>query len=93
MAQDQRSMVWDVARDCRTKQDARELAARLIPDSHDPMWADAARDVLVVCVATLQATKGDRWTWNDLHEMATASAESLLVMASKHHVDSVRLQQ
>jgi len=91
--QDQRSMIWDVARDCRTKQDARELAARLIPDSHDPMWADAARDVLVVCVATLQATKGDRWTWNDLHELATASAETLLAMASKHHVDSVRLLQ
>ena len=91
--QDQRSMIWDVARDCRTKQDARELAARLIPDSHDPMWADAARDVLVVCVATLQATKGDRWAWHDLHELATASAETLLAMATKHHVDSVRLLQ
>ena len=91
--QDQRSMIWDVARDCRTKQDARELAARLIPDSHDPMWADAAREVLVVCVATLQATKGNRWTWNDLHEMATASAETLLALATKHHVDSVRMLQ
>ena len=29
--QDQRSLVWDIARDCRTKQDARELANRLIP--------------------------------------------------------------
>jgi hypothetical protein len=42
--QDQRSLVWDVASDCRTKQDARELAARLIPKSEDPMWSDAARD-------------------------------------------------
>jgi Type IV secretion-system coupling protein DNA-binding domain len=42
--QDKRSLIWDVARDCRTKQDARELANRLIPDSQDPMWADAARD-------------------------------------------------
>ena len=46
--QDLRSMIWDVARDCRTKQDARELAARIIPASHDPMWSDAARGILVV---------------------------------------------
>ena len=91
--QDQRSMVWDVARDCRTKQDARELATRLIPDSQDPMWADAAREVVVVCVASLQATKGDQWTWRDLHEIGTASVESLLVMAKTHHVDAVRLLQ
>jgi Type IV secretion-system coupling protein DNA-binding domain len=91
--QDQRSMVWDVARDCRTKQDARELANRLIPDSQDPMWADAARDVFVVCVASLQATKGDQWTWRDLHETGTASTETLLAMAKRYHVDAVRLLQ
>jgi len=43
--QDARSLVWDIARDCRTKQDARELASRLIPDSHDPMWSEAAREI------------------------------------------------
>ena len=41
--QDLRSLVWDVARDCRTKQDARELAARLIPKSDDPMSRRGAR--------------------------------------------------
>ena len=89
--QDQRSMIWDAARDCRTKQDARELASRLIPDSHDPMWAEAAREILVVCVSTLQASKGDQWTWRDLHEIGTAGAETLLTMARKLHVDAVRL--
>ena len=72
--QDRRSMIWDVARDCRTKQDARELAARIIPGSQDPMWSDAAREILVVCVSTLQAIKDDRWTWRDLHEIGTSSA-------------------
>jgi hypothetical protein len=89
--QDQRSMIWDVARDCRTKQDARELAARIIPASQDPMWSDAAREILVVCVSTLQATKADRWTWRDLHNISTASADTLLEMARNHHRDAVRL--
>ncbi len=89
--QDARSLIWDVARDCRTKQDARELANRLIPDSHDPMWADAAREVVIVCVATLQATMGERWTWHDLHALGTATVETLLAMARRHHVDAVRL--
>ncbi len=34
--QDQRSMVWDVARDCRTKQDARELATAIDPRQPGP---------------------------------------------------------
>ncbi len=89
--QDQRSLVWDVARDCRTKQDARELAARLIPKSVDPMWSDAARDILVVCVAALQATQGEQWSWSDLHTIATSDAETLLRLAKAHHVDAVRL--
>ena len=89
--QDQRSLIWDVARDCRTKQDARELAARLIPDSQDPMWSDAAREIVVVCLSALQATKGDRWTWRDLHDLGTGSAESLLALAQRFHIDAVRL--
>ena len=89
--QDQRSMIWDVARDCRTKQDARELAARIIPSSQDPMWSDAAREVLVVCVRTLQATKGEQWTWRDLHEIGTSSTETLLDMARNYHRDAIRL--
>lgn len=89
--QDRRSLTWDVARDCRTKQAARELAARIIPGSHDPMWSDAAREILVVCIATLQATKGDRWTWRDLHEIGTSSADALLEMARRHHCDAARL--
>ena len=49
-----------------------------------------ARDS-VVCLATLQATKGDRWTWRDLHDTGTASAKTLLAMARNYHVDAVRL--
>ena len=89
--QDQRSLEWDVANDCRTKQDARELAARLIPRSDDPVWSDAARDILVACVAALQATKPERWSWHDLHETATCDADALLSLARSYHRDAVRL--
>src|SRR6202040_912473 len=89
--QDRRSLVWDVASDCRTKQDARELAARLIPKSDDPIWSDAARDILVACVAALQATKAERWSWHDLHEAATSDADTLLHFPKAYHRDAVRL--
>jgi hypothetical protein len=89
--QDRRSLVWDVAIDCRTKQDARELAARLIPPSDDPLWSDAARDILVACVASLQATKSGSWTWRDLHTVATADERTLLEFAKAYHRDAVRL--
>ena len=89
--QDGRSLIWDVASDCRTKQDARELAARLIPKSDDPIWSDAARDILVACVAALQATKPERWSWHDLHAFATSNANALLGFAKSYHLDAVRL--
>ena len=89
--QDRRSLVWDVASDCRTKQDARELAARLIPKSDDPMWSDAAREIVVACVAALQATQAERWSWHDLHEMATADTGTLLDLAKTYHRDAVRV--
>jgi hypothetical protein len=89
--QDRRSLVWDVASDCRTKQDARELAARLIPKSDDPMWSDAAREIAVACIAVLQATQPGRWSWHDLHEVATADTGSLLNFAKTYHRDAVRV--
>lgn len=89
--QDTRSFVWDVAADCRVKQDARELAARFIPASPDPMWSDAAREIFVACVATLQATKGADWTWPDLRTAAIADAQTLFAMAKKNHPEAMRL--
>lgn len=89
--QDERSFVWAVAEDCRTKQDARELAARLIPPSADPMWSDAAREVLVACIAHLQATKTGRWTWRDLRGVSVSEAERLLAIARDVHPEAARI--
>ena len=88
--QDMRSHVWNVASDCRTKQDARELAARIIPASADPMWSDAAREIFVACTVHLQQTKGSNWTWRDLQETATLGAGKLLEIAKRCHPNAIR---
>lgn len=74
---DRRSLVWDIAADCETPQDARELAARLIPQSHDPMWSHAAEELFFACIVHLQCTKGRKWSWGDLKEIVTADLDTL----------------
>lgn len=83
--QDKRSAVWDISADCVTKQDARELAARFIPKSSDPMWAEAARELLVACIVSLQRENGAVWTWGELHARALLGADELKDMALAHH--------
>jgi type IV secretory pathway TraG/TraD family ATPase VirD4 len=55
------------------------------------MWSDAAREIAVACVAALQATQTERWSWHDLHEMATADTGTLLNLAKTYHRDIVRV--
>ena len=83
--QDKRSAVWDISADCVTKQDARELAARFVPKSSDPMWAEAARELLVACIVSLQHEMPATWSWGDLHARALMSADELKGMALTHH--------
>jgi len=88
---DRRSLVWDVAADCRVKQDARELAARFIPPSSDPMWSEAAQEIFVACIVHLQATKGSNWGWADLEAEVTADVETLTEHARNHNPNALRL--
>ncbi|WP_339865039.1 type IV secretion system DNA-binding domain-containing protein [Paremcibacter congregatus] len=87
---DARSLVWDVAADCRTRQDARELAARFIPESHDQMWSNAAREIFVACIVFLQATRGPDWGWPELHEVVTRDGDALTALARDYHPDALR---
>ncbi|WP_375208270.1 helicase HerA-like domain-containing protein [Hyphococcus sp.] len=89
--QDERSFVWDVAADCRTKQDARELAARFIPASNDPIWSDAAREIFVACIAQLQAEKPEQWSWADLRNMVLQDAAALFKTAQSYHPEAMRV--
>ncbi|WP_316200667.1 MULTISPECIES: type IV secretion system DNA-binding domain-containing protein [unclassified Bradyrhizobium] len=88
---DQRSLAWDVATDCSIKQDARELAARFIPPSSDPMWSQAAQEIFVACIVYLQATKGKDWGWSDLERAVTADVDKLAAFAKDHNPNALRL--
>ena len=77
---DARSMVWDIARDCTNSQDARELAAYIIPEGHDPMWHQAARQILAAVIQQLQTEMPSRWTWTDLHRLACSTQDELLAV-------------
>ncbi|UFZ02627.1 type IV secretion system DNA-binding domain-containing protein [Bradyrhizobium ontarionense] len=88
---DRRSLVWDVAADCSIKQDARELAARFIPPSSDPMWSQAAQEIFVACIVYLQATRGKEWGWADLQRVVTADVGKLAAYAKDHNPNALRL--
>jgi hypothetical protein len=88
---DARSLVWDVAADCSIKQDARELAARFIPPSSDPMWSQAAQEIFVACLVHLQATRGKDWSWVDLKRVVTAEVDALAGFARDHNPNALRL--
>lgn len=88
---DQRSQKWDIAYDCRTPQEARELAARLIPDSgSDRIWSDAAREIFVACIVSLQNTYSDAWDWVALRDLVVSDAEKLLEVAERHHPAAIQ---
>lgn len=75
---DERTFVWDIAKDCSNTQDARELAARLIPPGEDPMWHSAARQIMAAVIMKLQHDLGKNWTWADLHEMSSARLNDII---------------
>lgn len=88
--QDQRGIAWDVAQDIVTAQDARELAARLITTSHDPMWSSAAREILCGIIIHLQREKPGAWTWQDLFDAAFLPAAQLLSLLETSYPPAAR---
>ena len=81
---DARSHAWDIGRDCRNRQDARELAARLIPEGADPLWHTSARQVLTAILIKLQTERGIAWGWQSLYDMVCLPREGLLAIVLAH---------
>jgi hypothetical protein len=71
-------IAWAIGRDCTTLQDAIGFAEQVVADSKDPMWASAARQVLVGLVVDLQRRKPKRWGWQDLYEQFSRTDEAEL---------------
>jgi hypothetical protein len=89
---DKRSKIWDIASDCKTKQDAREIAAGLIEVGKDPMWGNAARQVLVGILVFLQSGDGTAdgwWGWRDLAECLAFDGDRLLEVMEQHNPEAI----
>ena len=87
---DRRSLIWDIAGDCRTRQDAARFAAYLIKESKDPMWSAAARQICVGFLVHLQMTKGAFWGWKDLADLLSTPENELLAIMSTANPEAIR---
>jgi hypothetical protein len=58
--------VWRIGFDIRSRQDAAELAAILIPASKDPMWSEGARLYVTGLLVALLTKRRTNWGWREL---------------------------
>ncbi len=67
---DNRSALWALGKDIRTRLDAEALAATLIPEpnggSNDPMWINGSRSLIVGIVSDIQREYGEKWGFAEL---------------------------
>lgn len=87
---DARSVAWDVARDMRNIGDMRRLAAAFVKEAQDPMWSNAARQLLVGFMVYLKATRRDDWGWQELDEISSVAQFDILPIMEEHHPEAAR---
>jgi hypothetical protein len=87
---DSRSLAWDVARDMRNLLDMRRFAAATIRESQDPMWSNAARQLLVGLMIYLKGTRDSDWGWDELSALVALPQAQLLSIMRDWHPEAVR---
>ncbi|RDV00141.1 DUF87 domain-containing protein [Trinickia dinghuensis] len=87
---DGRSHAWDIARDLRNVADMRRFASSTIKDSKDPMWANAARQLLVGLLVHLRRTRGTAWGWRELSDLVSLPQPAMLSIMSACHREAIR---
>lgn len=88
------SLAWDIARDCQTRQDAQLFAAQCIPEGKEnPMWSNAARQVMVGLIVSLQVAKPLRWGWQDLADVITTGMEDLLPLMERYNPEAISIAE
>lgn len=88
---DQRSYAWDVAKDIRNAQDARQFASKIIPEGNDPIWHNAARQILTAVLIKLQTEKGISWTWTCLFDECCSDQNSLLATVKQYQPEAIHV--
>lgn len=91
---DKRSVAWAVWLDVTTKTQAREFAARVIPEnSKDPVWSNSGRFVLTGILLFLinnYTKKGEAWSWKMLGDLCVADRETLVEILAEHYPEGLR---
>lgn len=87
---DSRSHSWDIGKDMRNIGDMRRFAGALVKEGQDPMWANAARQLLVGFLLYLRDTRGTLWGWRELADMLGTSQEHLLPLMRRYNPEAVR---
>lgn len=87
---DSRSHSWDIGKDMRNIGDMRRFAGALVKEGQDPMWANAARQLLVGFLLYLRDTRGTLWGWRELADMLATSQEHLLPLMRRYNPEAVR---
>lgn len=84
---DKRSRVWHVARDVRTATQAAAFADSLIPEDSGSgkFWTQAARQILLGVVRSLQNENPESWTWTDLAQRVSMRAEEMAPILEKNY--------
>lgn len=87
---DARSFSWDIGADMRNVGDMRRFAAALVKEGQDPMWANAARQLLVGFMIYLRESRGSLWGWAELADMLSTPQEDLLAIMWRYNREAVR---
>nr|WP_306806069.1 type IV secretion system DNA-binding domain-containing protein [Caballeronia sp. BR00000012568055] len=87
---DARGLAWDVARDLRNILDMRRFAGAMVADSHDPMWSNAARQLLTGLLLHLAATRQADWGWGDLAKLIELPQDAMLSIMKSVHPEAIR---
>jgi hypothetical protein len=83
----QGSVVWAIARDVKTADQARQLARMLVPAdaSKDDFWNNAAHSILSGIFITLQSEKPKRWTFRDVLTMLLSPRATVIEKLRLHY--------
>ena len=89
-AHDARSAPPFIAKDINTKQSAKDFAARLIPESKEPVFSQGARQVLAGCICKLIKEKPLKWSFKDLSELIVLGPDELKPIMHEHFQEGIR---
>lgn len=87
---DARSLAWDIAKDMRNIGDMRRFASSMVREAQDPMWSNAARQLMVGFMIYLKETRGLDWGWRELAGMMSTPQQNILPIMSEYHPEAIR---